>query len=85
MILCAEKQKKKKCVLTTVHTSSITLTNPVVEMLMTNNTADCNFWFREERIMGFNPIIISYHLSIKIPVRMGLWMRLDKRSKYGVA
>lgn len=75
----------KKCVLTTVHTSSVTLINPVVEMLVTDDAADCNFQFREERIKGFNPIIISYHLSIKIPVGMGLRTRLDNASKYGVA
>lgn len=54
-------------------------------MLVTDDAADCNFQFREERIKGFNPIIISYHLSIKIPVGMGLRTRLDNASKYGVA
>lgn len=64
--------KANKCALTTAPTSSVTLTNTIVEMLMAANATKCNFWFHEERMKEFGPIIIFYHLNIKIPVRIGL-------------
>lgn len=71
--------------LNTVHTCLVTLTSPIVAMLMADDVIECNFWLSEERIKGFGPIIIFYYLSIKIPFRMGLGMRLDNSSKYGEA
>lgn len=77
--------KAKKCALTTVRTSLVTLTNPIVAMLMADDATDCNFWLCDERIKRFVPIIIFYHLSIKIPVRMELEMRLNNARKYEAA
>lgn len=52
---------------------------------MAADATDCNFWFHEERIKEFGPIIIFYHLNIKIPVRIALSVRLNNANKYGTA